>query len=282
MFTYTSNQFKEIIDFLLSEARKRGASDAIAEVSEGQGLSVTVRKGEVETIEQSLDKQVGVTVFLGHRRGNASTSDFSKSSLKATVDAAYHIAQHTAEDNCAGPAERELLETKPLDLDLFHPWDLDSAHAIEIARVAEGAAFAVSKQIKNSDGASVSAHQAHFMMGTSNGFMGGYPFSRHYISCAPIASEGGKKSPMQRDDWYSTSRIPEQLADPSVIGRYAAQRALSRLKARSLTTRRCPVIFEAPLAAGLLGSLVQAVSGGALYRHSSFLLDSLGKPTGNY
>ena len=277
MFTYTSNQFKEIIDFLLSVARKRGASDAIAEVSEGHGLSVTVRKGEVETIEQSLDKQVGVTVFLGHRRGNASTSDFSKNSLKATVDAAYHIAQHTAEDNCAGPAERDLLETKPLDLDLFHPWDLDSAHAIEIARVAEGAAFAVSKQIKNSDGASVSAHQAHFMMGTSNGFMGGYPFSRHYISCAPIASEGGKKSPMQRDDWYSTSRIPEQLADPAVIGRYAAQRALSRLKARSLTTRRCPVIFEAPLAAGLLGSLVQAVSGGALYRHSSFLLDSLGK-----
>ena len=277
MFTYTSNQFKEIIDFLLSEARKRGASDAIAEVSEGHGLSVTVRKGEVETIEQSLDKQVGVTVFLGHRRGNASTSDFSKNSLKATVDAAYHIAQHTAEDNCAGPAERDLLETKPLDLDLFHPWDLDSAHAIEIARVAEGAAFAVSKQIKNSDGASVSAHQAHVMMGTSNGFMGGYPFSRHYISCAPIASEGGKKSPMQRDDWYSTSRIPEQLADPAVIGRYAAQRALSRLKARSLTTRRCPVIFEAPLAAGLLGSLVQAVSGGALYRHSSFLLDSLGK-----
>ena len=135
----------------------------------------------------------------------------------------------------------------------------------------------MSKQIQNSDGASVSAHHAHFMMGTSLGFMGGYPFSRHYISCAPIASEGGKKSPMQRDDWYSSSRIPTELADPAAIGQYAAQRALSRLKARSLTTRRCPVIFEAPLAAGLLGSLVQAVSGGALYRRSSFLLDSLGK-----
>ncbi len=277
MFTYTSHQFTEIIDFMLSEARKRGASDAIAEISEGQGLSVTVRKGEVETIEQSLDKQVGVTVFLGHRRGNASTSDFSKHSLKATVEAAYHIAQHTAEDDCASPAEAELLEKNPLDLDLFHPWLLESEQAVEIARAAEGAAFAVSRQINNSDGASVSAHHAHFMMGTSHGFMGGYPFSRHYISCAPIASEGGKKSAMQRDDWYSSSRIPEALADPASIGRYAAQRALSRLKARSIKTQRCPVIFEAPLAAGLVGGLVQAVSGGALYRRSSFLLDSLGK-----
>ena len=278
MFTYTSDQFQEIVDFMLKEAKKRGASDAIAEVSEGQGLSVTVRKGEVETIEQSLDKQVGVTVFLGHRRGNASTSDFSKKSLKATVEAAYHIAQHTAEDECAGPAEQELLEKKPLDLDLFHPWNLDTAQAIEIARTSEGAAFAVSKQIQNSDGASVSAHHAHFMMGTSHGFMGGYPFSRHYISCAPIATETGRQAKMQRDDWYSSSRIPEALADPASIGQYAAQRALSRLKARSLATRRCPVIFEAPLAAGLLGALVQAVSGGALYRSSSFLLDSLGKP----
>ena len=141
MFTYTSNQFQEIVDFMLKEAKRRGASDAIAEISEGQGLSVTVRKGEVETIEQSLDKQVGVTVFLGHRRGNASTSDFSKESLKATVEAAYHIAQHTAEDNCAGPAERKLLEKNPMDLDLFHPWNIDAAHAVEIARIAEGSAF---------------------------------------------------------------------------------------------------------------------------------------------
>jgi PmbA protein len=277
MFTYTPNQFEEIITFILKEAKRRGASDAKAEVSEGQGLSVTVRKGEVETIEQSLDKQVGITVFLGHQRGNASTSDFSKESLISAVEAAYHIAQHTAEDVCAALAEAELLEKNPLDLDLFHPWNIDAAHAIEIARSAEGSAFAVSKQIQNSDGASVSAHHAHFMMGTSHGFMGGYPFSRHFISCAPIASVGGKKSNMQRDDWYSSSRIPERLADPAAIGKYAAQRALARLNARSISTRRCPVIFEAPLAAGLLGSFVQAVSGGALYRRSSFLLDSLGK-----
>jgi len=277
MFTYSSNQFQEIIEFMLAEAGRRGASDAIAEVSEGQGLAVTVRKGEVETIEQSLDKQVGVTVFLGHRRGNASTSDFSQASLRATVEAAYHIAQHTAEDDCAGPAEPELLEKKPKDLDLFHPWAIDAIEAVEIARATEAAAFAVSKQIRNSDGASVSAHHGHFMMGTTNGFMGGYPFSRHYISCAPIANGLTKKSGMQRDDWYSSSRVPKELAEPAAIGKYAAQRALSRLNAKSISTRRCPVIFEAPLAAGLMGGLVQAVSGGALYRKSSFLLDSLGK-----
>ncbi|MBT8582279.1 metalloprotease PmbA [Polynucleobacter paneuropaeus] len=277
MFTYSSNQFQEIIEFMLAEARRRGASDAIAEVSEGQGLAVTVRKGEVETIEQSLDKQVGVTVFLGQRRGNASTSDFSQASLRATVEAAYHIAQHTAEDDCAGPAEPELLEKKPKDLDLFHSWAIDAIEAVEIARAAEAAAFAVSKQIRNSDGASVSAHHGHFMMGTTNGFMGGYPFSRHYISCAPIANGLTKKSGMQRDDWYSSSRVPKELAEPAAIGKYAAQRALSRLNAKSISTRRCPVIFEAPLAAGLMGGLVQAVSGGALYRKSSFLLDSLGK-----
>ena len=278
MFTYTPSQFKVIVEFMLSEARKLGASDAAVEVSEGQGLSVTVRKGAVETIEQSLDKQIGLSVYLGQRRGNASTSDFSPDSLRKTVEAAFHIARHTAEDDCAGLPDPDLLEKKPKNLDLFHPWMIESEEAIALAQCAEAAAFAVSSQIKNSDGASVSAHHAHFMMGTSNGFMAGYPYSRHFISCAPIASGGKKKSAMQRDDWYSSSRMAQDLAKPADIGRYAAQRALSRLNAKSLSTRRCPVIFEAPLAAGLLGSLVQAVSGGALYRRSSFLLDSLGKP----
>ena len=277
MFTYTPSQFKVIVEFMLSEARKLGASDAAVEISEGQGLSVTVRKGAVETIEQSLDKQVGVSVYLGQRRGNASTSDFSPDSLRTTVEAAFHIAQHTAEDECAGLAEADLLEQNPQDLDLFHPWDLDAKKAIAIARKAEKAAFAVDKAIQNSDGASVSAQQAHFMLGTSNGFIGGYPYSRHFISCAPIASASKKSNAMQRDDWYSTSRVASELANPALIGRYAAQRALARLNAKSLSTRRCPVIFEAPIAVGLIGSLVQATSGGSLYRRSSFLLDSLGK-----
>ena len=277
MFAYSPDQFRIIIDFILAEAKRIGASDAAAEISEGQGLSVTVRKGEVETIEQSVDKQVGVSVYLGQRRGNASTSDFSPDSLRLTVEAAFHIAQHTAEDDCAGLAQADLLEQNPQDLDLFHPWDLDTKEAIQIARKAEKAAFAVNKAIQNSDGASVSAHQAHFMLGTSNGFMGGYPYSRHFISCAPIASSAKNSSSMQRDDWYSTSRIASELANPALIGRYAAERALAKLHAKSLTTRRCPVIFEAPIAVGLIGSLVQASSGGALYRRSSFLLDSLGK-----
>jgi PmbA protein len=277
MFAYSPDQFRIIIDFILAEAKRIGASDAAAEISEGQGLSVTVRKGEVETIEQSVDKQVGVSVYLGQRRGNASTSDFSPDSLRLTVEAAFHIAQHTAEDDCAGLAQSDLLEQNPQDLDLFHPWDLDTKEAIQIARKAEKAAFAVDKAIQNSDGASVSAHQAHFMLGTSNGFMGGYPYSRHFISCAPIASSAKNSSSMQRDDWYSTSRIASELASPALIGRYAAERALAKLHAKSLTTRRCPVIFEAPIAVGLIGSLVQASSGGALYRRSSFLLDSLGK-----
>ena len=277
MFAYSPDQFRIIIDFILAEAKRIGASDSAAEISEGQGLSVTVRKGEVETIEQSVDKQVGVSVYLGQRRGNASTSDFSPDSLRLTVEAAFHIAQHTAEDDCAGLAQSDLLEQNPQDLDLFHPWDLDTKEAIQIARKAEKAAFAVDKAIQNSDGASVSAHQAHFMLGTSNGFMGGYPYSRHFISCAPIASSAKNSSSMQRDDWYSTSRIASELASPALIGRYAAERALAKLHAKSLTTRRCPVIFEAPIAVGLIGSLVQASSGGALYRRSSFLLDSLGK-----
>jgi PmbA protein len=277
MFAYSPDQFRIIIDFILAEAKRIGASDSAAEISEGQGLSVTVRKGEVETIEQSVDKQVGVSVYLGQRRGNASTSDFSPDSLRLTVEAAFHIAQHTAEDDCAGLAQSDLLEQNPQDLDLFHPWDLDTKEAIQIARKAEKAAFAVDKAIQNSDGASVSAHQAHFMLGTSNGFMGGYPYSRHFISCAPIASSAKNSSSMQRDDWYSTSRIASELANPALIGRYAAERALAKLHAKSLTTRRCPVIFEAPIAVGLIGSLVQASSGGALYRRSSFLLDSLGK-----
>ena len=277
MFAYSPDQFRIIIDFILAEAKRIGASDAAAEISEGQGLSVTVRKGEVETIEQSVDKQVGVSVYLGQRRGNASTSDFSPDSLRLTVEAAFHIAQHTAEDDCAGLAQADLLEQNPQDLDLFHPWDLDTKEAIQIARKAEKAAFAVDKAIQNSDGASVSAHQAHFMLGTSNGFMGGYPYSRHFISCAPIASSAKNSSSMQRDDWYSTSRIASELSNTVLIGRYAAERALAKLHAKSLTTRRCPVIFEAPIAVGLIGSLVQASSGGALYRRSSFLLDSLGK-----
>ena len=273
-FTYTQAQLSEMAADVLRVARELGATDAATEISEGSGLSVSVRKGEVETIEQNRDKVVGVTVMIGKRRGNASTSDFSPAALRATAEAAYNIARFTAEDDCAGLAEEELLECDPLDLDLFHPWAIDAEQAIEIARRAEAAAFAVSPRIRNSDGASVSAQHSQFVLATTRGFVGGYPYSRHFVSCAPIAGSG---SGMQRDDWYSSKRAPEALAEPEAIGRYAAERALARLHARKLSTRRCPVLFEAPLAAGLLGAFVQAVSGGALYRKSTFLYDTLGK-----
>jgi len=259
---------------MLQFAREKGASDAAVEISEGGGLSVSVRKGKVETIEQNKDKGIGVTVYIGQKRGNASTSDFSRQSLQATVDAAYNIARFTAEDDCAGLPEAELLEMHPQDLKLLYPWLISAEEAIALATRTEAAAFAVDKRIANSEGAGVHVQQSHFVAANSRGFMGGYPFSRHTISVAPIA---GKGAHMQRDDWYSSERNPKKLAAPEAIGRYAAERALARLNARKLDTRKCPVLFEAPLAAGLLGSFVQAVSGGALYRKSSFLLDSLGK-----
>ncbi|MFM0337910.1 metalloprotease PmbA [Paraburkholderia fungorum] len=274
-FPHTQDELKEIASDILRHAKSLGGTDAATEISEGDGLSVSVRRGEVETIEHNRDKMVGVTVFIGNKRGNASTSDFSSQALKDTVAAAYNIARFTAEDDCAGLAEAELLETAPRDLDLYHPWNLSADEAVEIARRSEDAAFATDPQIKNSEGASVSAQHSQFVLATSRGFLAGYPYSRHYIACAPIAGSGRN---MQRDDWYTSTRSAADLADPEAVGRYAAQRALSRIGARGLDTRKVPVLFEAPLAAGILGAFVQATSGGALYRKTSFLVDSLGKP----
>ena len=277
VFTYSQDQLKQIAQDVLRFAREKGASDAAVEISEGNGLSVTVRKSKIETIEQNKDKGIGVTVYLGEerhvRRGNASTSDFSQASLRDTVDAAYNIARFTAEDDCAGLPESELLEMAPPDLQLYYPWLLSTEEAVELAQRCEAAAFAVDARITNSEGAGVYAQQSHFVAANSRGFIGGYPYSRHTMSVAPIA---GKGAHMQRDDWYSSNRDPKRLARPEDIGRYAAERALARLHARQLDTRKCPVLFEAPLAAGLLGAFVQAVSGGALYRKSTFLLDSIG------
>jgi PmbA protein len=274
VFIHSQEQLRQVAQDVLRFAREQGASDAAVEISEGSGLSVSVRKGQVETIEQNKDKGLGVTVYIGQKRGNASTSDFSEKSLRATVDAAYNIARFTAEDDCAGLPDAGLLETKPRDLALFYPWTLSSEEAVVLAQRCERAAFDVDPRITNSEGAGVHAQQSHFVAANSRGFMGGYPYSRHTMSVAPIAGKGAK---MQRDDWYSSVRDPKKLAAPEAIGRYAAERALARLNARKLDTRKCPVLFEAPLAAGLLGTFVQAVSGGSLYRKSSFLLDSLGK-----
>ncbi|QDL54960.1 metalloprotease PmbA [Rhodoferax aquaticus] len=277
-FAYSRPYFESLVDSALAHAKKLGATQAGAEVSEGCGLSVSVRHGELENVERNRDKSLGVTVYLGHRRGNASTSDFSQAAIAQTVQAAYDIARFTAEDTFASlPDDADLASAsdRARDLDLFHPWALTSEEAATLAMECEAAALGVSKKITNSEGAAVSAQQSHFVSGHSNGFRGGYASSRHSMSVSPIA---GKGKDMQRDAWYSSMRRASDLASPQAIGRYAAQRALSRLKARKIATVECPVLFESPLAAGLLGSFVQAVSGGALYRKSTFLLDSLGKP----
>ncbi|MBV8619341.1 MAG: metalloprotease PmbA [Curvibacter sp.] len=279
-FAYSRDTFEQLVDRALAHARKLGASDAGAEASEGCGLSVSVRKGELENVERNRDKSLGVTVYLGHRRGNASTSDFSEAAILQTVQAAYDIARFTAEDPVAGlPDEADVVDATEAraDLDLFHPWALSSEEAAELARTCEAAALATSRRITNSEGAGVSAQQSHFFSAHTHGFRGGYASSRHSFSVAPIASLPGRKGDMQRDAWYSSMRCAGELASAQAVGRYAAERALSRLGARKIATTQCPVLFESPLAAGLLGSFVQAVSGGALYRKSSFLLDSLGK-----
>ena len=278
-FAYTREYFEGLVDHALAHATKLGATDAGAEASEGCGLSVNVRKGELETVERNRDKSLGVTVYVGRRRGNASTSDFSPAAIERTVQAAYDIARFTAEDPVAGlPDEADIApQASHRDLQLFHPWAIDSEQAARLALECEAAAFATHRRITNSEGAGVSAQQSHFFSAHTHGFRGGYASSRHSISVAPIASLPGRRGEMQRDSWYSSMRDARELAAPEVVGRYAAERALSRLGSRKISTRECPVLFESPLAAGLLGGFTQAVSGGALYRKSSFLLDSLGQ-----
>ncbi|MEI6803078.1 MAG: metalloprotease PmbA [Burkholderiales bacterium] len=276
-FAYTRGFFESLVDIALAHAAKLGASDASAEVSEGCGLSVSVRNGELENVERNRDKSLGVTVYLGTRHGNASTSDFSQAAIHQTVQAAYDIARFTAEDPFASlPDLADIVppDQRERDLDLFFPWALTSEEGARIALECEAAALSTDKRITNSEGAGVSAQQSHFFSANTHGFRGGYASSRHSLSVSPIAGEGDG---MQRDAWYSSMRHPAQLASPQAVGRYAAERALSRLNARKIATTECPVLFESPLAAGLLGGFVQAVSGGSLYRKSSFLLDSLGK-----
>ncbi len=273
-FSFSRAFFEDLVDHALSHAKSLGATAAGAEASEGCGLSVGVRKGELESVERNRDKSLGITVYLGQRRGNASTSDFSKAAIERTVQAAYDIARFTAKDPASGLPKKSDIATKVIDLDLFHPWAVTSDEAAELALRCEGAAFATHKKISNSEGAGVSAQHSHFFTAHSTGFRGGYASSRHSISVAPIAGKGAN---MQRDHWYSSMRNAADLASPEAVGQYAAERALSRLNARKIATTECPVLFESTLASGLLGSFVQAISGGALYRNTSFLPASMGK-----
>lgn len=273
-FAYPLATLQQLAQDVLAYARTRGATACEVDVSEGFGYSVGVRCGEVETIEHNRDKGVGIAIYSGQRKGYASTSDFSGTALRDTVDAALNIARFTAEDPCAGLPDANLLATEFPDLDLYHPWALPVEEAIETARRTEAAAFDASPLVSNSEGASVSTQEAQFVSANSLGFLAGYPTSRHYLACSVIA---GQQEQMQRDDWYSVHRHAAGLESPEAVGTRAAQRAVARLNGRRIKTGECPVLFEAPLAASLLGNFVHAVSGGALYRKATFLLDHLGK-----
>ena len=274
-FTHPKDMLRNIARDMLDYAKQRGATAASVDVSEGLGQSVTVRQGAVETIEYNRDKGLAVTVYIGQQRGNASTSDFSPGAMRDTVDAALSIARYTAKDECSGLPDADMLAHDYKDLDLYHPWDLPVDAAISLAQQCEQAALDTDPRIGNSEGATVSLHEAQFISANSLGFIGGFPSSRHSLSCAVIAGQGDA---MERDYWYAVARDAKELPNAQQIGRIAAERTVRRMNARQLNTMQVPVLFEAPIASGLLGSFVNAVSGGSLYRKSSFLLDQLDKP----
>jgi PmbA protein len=263
---------KSIVQTLLDEAKTQGASAAEAGLSQENGLSVSVRLGEVETIEHHCDQGLGLSVYFGQRKGSASTSDLSLQSIKETVSAACSIARYTSEDNYAGlPDQAWLANTFP-DLEVNHPWPIDVDQAMAMAIECENTARFYDPEISNSEGASVNTHQGIRVLGNSLGFLQGYESTRHSLSCSVLAQRGES---MQRDYWYSVARNASQLDEAAAVGKRAAERTLRRLGARRLTTRQAPVLFSAEIATSLLGSLIGAISGGNLYRKSSFLLDAL-------
>ena len=273
-FTYSLDEIKQMSEDVLRIAKQQGASAAEAELSLSVGQSVSVRMGETENIEYNRDKGMSVTVYFGQQKGHASTSDLSPQALKDTVAAASNIAKYTAQDTFCGLADAALMAKTIPDLDLHHPWDISVDDALALAKRCETAAFDVDTTISNSEGANVSTGTGFFAYANSHGFIGGYPTSRHGVSCSVIAEQDGN---MQRDYWYSTARSAADLLSAEQVGRIAGERTMRRLNIRKIKTCQVPVIFEASLASGLISSLISAISGGNLYRKSSFLLDSLGK-----
>jgi PmbA protein len=267
-------ELRQNIDDLLTEAKRRGATAAEAAVSNSIGLEVAVRMGEVETVEHTRDHGLWISVYFGQRKGSASTSDLSPKAICDAVGQACSIATHTQEDRCAGLAPAELMAKEVPGLDLNHPWSIDVDSAIRLATECEDAARAADPRIVNSEGASFSTHAGLQLYGNSHGFIGGYPSTRHGLSCAVVGKEGDS---MQRDHWWTSARAPEDLDPAADVGRRAAERTVARLGARRLSTREAPVLFRAELAAGLLRHLIGAINGGSLYRKTSCLLDRLGE-----
>jgi PmbA protein len=263
-----------LVEIALEEARALGASQAEAAVSVDVGLSVSVRLGEVETVEYQRDRGMGVTVYFGTRKGSASTADLSAGALRETVGKACSIARFTSEDPCAGLADPHELATEAPDLELSHPWDVTPERACELALECEAAAMSVDPRITNSEGAGVSTHRGLRAYGNTHGFLKAYPGTVHSVSCAVLGTEGDA---MERDYWYSTARDWRELEDVASVGRMSGERAVSRLGARKLGTTRAPVLFSPDVARGLIGHFIGAVRGGSQYRRASFLLDAAGQ-----
>lgn len=266
-------RLEALVQHILDEARAQGASAAEVGVSAERGLSLSVRLGEVETVEFTRSGGFGITVYAGASKGHASTSDTRPQAIREAIAAALDIARHTSEDPCSGLADPEQLARDLPDLDLHHPWPLAPDNAIELARECEDAGRAVDTRIVNSEGASVNSHELYRVYANSNGFFAGYPSTRHSLSCALIAREGDD---MQRDYWYDAARDATQMAAVADIGRRAGERAVQRLGAQPIATGKMPVLFVPELAPSLIGHFLSAIAGGALYRRSSFLLDQLG------
>ena len=266
-------ELQQVVSSALAQARAAGASSADADASMQKGLSVTVRMGEVETIEYHRDRGMAVTVYFGHRKGSASTADLRPEAVAQTVTKACTIARYTASDECAGLADADAMASEFPDLDLDHPWGIEPEQAVEIARECETAGLALDPRLTNSEGASLSTQRGVRVFGNSHGFLAGFPSTSHSLSCALLAKSGAD---MQRDQWYSVARNAADLQAGPAIGRRAAERALARLGAQRLRTRRASVLFSAEMARGLYAHFIGAIRGGSQYRRASFLLDAAG------
>jgi PmbA protein len=271
---FDKQRLLDLTQLALDEARKLGATAAEAGVGASRGLSVSVRQGEIDTLEHHRDGNVAITVYKNKSKGSASTTDLSAPSIKAMVAAACSIAGFTTADEYSGLAEPEYLAKEIPDLDLYHPWPISAEQAIDLARGCEAAAFAVDPRIQNSEGATVNTSDGIAAYANTHGFAGVYAGSRHMLSCAVIAVDGAE---MQSDYWYTRSRLPEALDDALLIGRKAADAALKRLGARRVKTQQAPVLYAAEIAGSLLGNFLNAIQGSVLYRGASFLLDHKGK-----
>jgi len=274
MFHHSADQLQELCQQAINKARKQGASSVEIDISESAGQNVQVRQQNVEHIEYQQDKSLDVTVYVGQAKGRASTADFSNKAIDEVIGAALNIARFTAQDDCAGLADAALLATEFGDTESFFPWRLSADEAIEIGKKTEQAALDTDERIKNSEGAEVQTDHYQFVYANSNDFCAYQRGSRHSISCSVVAADA---SGMQRDYWYDLARDARDLADAEIIGQTAATRTVRRLDGRSVATGKYPVIFDTTIAGSLIGHLVGALSGSALYRQTSFLVDSLGK-----